>query len=177
MRGVPVIRLNIFADAFSKTPAAQDDLTWAEVEAGVPHQVFEGNSGRWYPDQEEITWERLTKDSGANKPIMEITSVTKLPRRVATFSAMNVLDVLEHNMTEDGIVLSVNFANYVDAKLTGARGRLDSPKFNEWADRHLSGFKHLVHFIGTGALTDDTIHAPGGIESRTAFDELELTAH
>jgi hypothetical protein len=136
-------------------------LTWAEVQSGVPHEVFEGNSGHWYPDQTELSWDELTRMAGSPTQIMEMTSVTKLPRRVATFSLINVMDAIRHNDTGRGHHLSINFANYVDHAMTNAR-TLDAvtPKFVDWSYENLGDLVGAVRFIGTGAETEATIHVP-----------------
>lgn len=136
-------------------------LTWAEVEGGVPHRVFEGTSGHWYPDQTELSWEQLTIDSGSPQPLMEMTSVTKLPRRVATFSQLNVADAIRHNDTGHAHHLSVNFANYVDHAMTDVRSaEAITDKFVEWSYDNLGEYVGRVRFIGTGANTESTIHVP-----------------
>lgn len=142
---------------------AKDDgrhLTWAEVQSGVPHTVYEGNSGGWYPDQVEMSWEEVTASSGSPVPIMEITSVTKLPRRVATFSRQNVEEFIRHNDTGYGVILSLNFANYVSHGLTGQRWStpIRGGKFGQWMLEALGDdLVPMVRFVGTGAKTDDTI--------------------
>lgn len=134
-------------------------LTWKEVQAGEPHTVLKGNSGPWYPDQEEVTWEELTKSSNSPADLTEITSVTKLPRRVATFSKMNVREAVRDNDTGHGIRLALNFANYVDAAMLGARSGLQiTKKFDEWVGREFpEEFIELLTLIGTGANTEDTV--------------------
>lgn len=134
-------------------------LTWQEVQNGVPHEVFEGNSGYWYPDQEETTWEEITKNSGSPTPIMEITSVTKLPRRVADFSRENLVEAIEINGTFPGqTFLSLNFANYVDYEITGKRETKDiTRKLSDWTYNNMCPEDMMIRFIGTGPLTEDTI--------------------
>lgn len=106
-------------------------LTWADVEArraaGEPVQEVPSPSGGWYSDQHEVSWEDVTKQAGSDVPIREITSVTKLPRRVATFSIQNLLEAIRHNRPPAGnkTFLSVNFVNYVDARMAGRRGVVD----------------------------------------------------
>ncbi len=70
-----------------------------------------GNSGPFDPDSEEITWEELTRRVGATEPIMENTSVTKLPRRVATFSFSGLDDV---TLNTDVSEIALTFADYID---------------------------------------------------------------
>lgn len=69
----------------------------------------EGSSGPWYPDQHEVTWDHIGVPA-------ELTTVTKLPRRVFTFS----FDQLRHALTHCGhywdTKLFLNFANYVGDK-------------------------------------------------------------
>ena len=133
-------------------------ITWAEVQAGVPHTVYEGNSGTWYPDQTELTWEQLTEAAGAPEQIFEMTSVTKLPRRVATFSKQNVDEAIRYNQTGFPIHISINFLNYVDHEITGKREYSDlSMKVKQWLMENLVEYHQQVRFLGTGAKTEDTI--------------------
>lgn len=137
-------------------------LTWADVQSGTPHTVYEGNSGPWYPDQQEITWEELTQVSGSPTPIAEITSVTKLPRRVATFSKQNLSEAIMHNHTGNSVFISVNFANYADIEMIGARTtEAITPKFHDWIRENIAPVEKdttaKLAFIGTGADTEDQI--------------------
>lgn len=65
------------------------------------------SSGPAYPDQEEIKWEQLGLEP-------ELTTVTKLPRRIFTFSAMQVYDAVRMNSVE---FLFLNFCNYLRSDL------------------------------------------------------------
>lgn len=143
-------------------------LTWADVQNGVPHEVREYNSGHGYDDQQEITWEELTANAGSPTPIMECTSVTKLPRRVFTFSKKNLDSAIRHNRTGGQIVLSVNFANYIDNTICGKRGSFTklsecvTPKVETWIKENIlpSIIEHgdvVLGYIGTGPLTNDKI--------------------
>lgn len=143
-------------------------LTWAEVQEydalGKKYEIYEGNSGAWYDDQKELTWDEVTKLSGSKTPIMEMTSVTKLPRRVATFSKKCLLDAIRFNRTNDDTIISVNFMNYVDSDLNGVRGEDFenlSEKTQKWIKENISPFMNFntyLGFIGTGPLTDDKIY-------------------
>lgn len=64
-----------------------------------------GNSGPSYPDQVEISWEKL-----GQKP--ELTTVTKKVRRVFTWSDLQYRASLHHNRPE---YLFLNFCNYLEA--------------------------------------------------------------
>jgi Adenylosuccinate synthetase len=160
--GPVVINLRTYPIRINSNKYISEDgkhLTKAEVDAGMPHTVFRGDSGGWYPDQAEITWEELTKTSGSPVSIQEITSVTRLSRRIATFSRMNVDEAIKFNDTGHGVHLSLNFANYVDHGMSGCTtsdGITD--KFKTWVDTNLSTrHKSLLRLIGTGAKTSETI--------------------
>ena len=143
-------------------------LTYDEVKQyeaeGKPYETFKGNSGPGYDDQVETSWEKITADSGSPTPIMEMTSVTKLPRRVFTFSRKNVEQSIRHNRTGGKVYIAINFANYLDYNLSGVRhnfGRLDhlnsGDKLTEWLDTNVQYLDAEVVFLGTGAKTDDYI--------------------
>lgn len=130
-------------------------LTYEEILNGVPYDIYKGDSGGWYPDQKEISWDQLTKDSGSSIPLMELTSVTKLPRRVATFSKLNLLEAIENSVGRDKymLYLSLNFANYVDSTLTGATSVEDlasSTKFIDWVRENLGDLSNFLQWVGTG---------------------------
>lgn len=61
------------------------------------------SSGDWYNDQREVTWDVLKQ-----KP--ELTTVTQRVRRVATFSAQQLVDALRANSPD---FVFVNFMNYL----------------------------------------------------------------
>jgi hypothetical protein len=147
-------------------PETKKHLVWEEVaERGGPDsdkvEIYEGNSGPGYDDQEEISWDDLTKNSRSPDPIIEMTSVTKLPRRVFTFSKKNLAEAIKYNRTGDDMHISINFANYIDYDLTGLRqaGGLaaGSDKFTAWAKENIIDEFDKVKFIGTGAKTDDMV--------------------
>lgn len=134
-------------------------LTWDEVNAGVKHKVFMGYSGGWYDDQKEISWDDLTRMSRSPFPIMEITSKTKLPRRVATFSFENLNDAARYNITGHGLFISLNFADYVDYEMFGVNAcDKITDVFNDWLVNNL-GPQYLDHLIliGTGPRMGDMI--------------------
>jgi len=137
-------------------------LTWEEIEDGVPHTVYKGSSGPGYDDQEETTWDLVTDQSGSETKIVELTSVTKMPRRVFTFSRDNLLEAVRYNDTGSDIHVSINFANYVDASMNAVRGPLGSmtESFKLWLNENVSSIlpaNAKVSFLGTGAKTDDML--------------------
>jgi hypothetical protein len=144
-------------------------LIWSEVEEYKKQgrlKIYQGDSGPGYADQKEITWPELTQLSGSPKPIIELTSVTKLPRRVFTFSQDNIVQAIKYNRTHGKTYISVNFANYVDYVMTCRKGVIEwpaisgdiiTPKFIKWLDENLPTSVGDVRFIGTGPDTDDII--------------------
>jgi hypothetical protein len=143
-------------------------LTFGEVKQyeaeGKSYEIFKGNSGPGYDDQEETTWEEITINSGSPTPIMEMTSVTKLPRRVFTFSRKNIEQSIRHNRTGGKVYVAINFANYVDYSLTGKRQCLfkyfssaNSDIFAKWLNKNFTCLGADVVFFGTGEKTDDYI--------------------
>ena len=105
----------------------------------------------------------MTEQSGSPESICEVTSVTKLPRRVFTFSKSNLIEAIKYNDTGCGTFISINFANYVDHKMTGVKSKLEiTSKFKHWLEENM-GFLDLpiyrakLKFIGTGAKTNEMI--------------------
>lgn len=134
-------------------------------------KVVEGSSGPGYDDQLELTWRQLTHESGSPTPIMEMTSVTKLPRRVFTFSRENLIKAIRHNRANGKVFVSINFMDYVDHAIAGRRGypSLLTPKAEHWLNLKCHDIVGDIRdafnptrsvglmCIGTGPLTDDKI--------------------
>lgn len=70
----------------------------------------DGSSGPCYPDQQEIQW----SDIGV---MPELTTVTKLPRRLFTFSRLQLEEALYHCGGYWDTKLFLNFANYLPDQL------------------------------------------------------------
>lgn len=144
--------------------AMGNHLTWGEVQEfdqiGWPYEKVEYDSGPGYADQKEITWAELNKSSGADRDLTELTSVTKLPRRVFTFSKQNLKEAIRFNKTGGKIYLSLNFVNYLDASVEGkTKGVASHPKVLSWLYENI--FKDLpqdveLKFLGTGAMSHET---------------------
>jgi adenylosuccinate synthase len=62
-----------------------------------------GYSGPPYPDQEEITWKSIGREP-------ELTTVTKLPRRVFTFSMQQIREAIRMDAPDH---IFLNFCNYL----------------------------------------------------------------
>lgn len=101
-----------------------------------------GWSGPCYPDQEEITWESLGLQP-------ELTTVTKLPRRIFTFSLQQIKDAVRMNGVDE---IFLNFANYVDRETGGPRGAVY--KMVNDIER---ATRAKVRWLGYGAKESDVI--------------------
>lgn len=99
-------------------PLTLDEKVQAEKD-GETVETVDSNSGGWYDDQTELTWEQVSEQAGKHiEP--QLTSLTKLPRRIATWSKKALGDFLSHNAPPDGsrTYLFVTFTNYLnDANL------------------------------------------------------------
>lgn len=128
-------------------------------------KVLKGDSGAWYDDQREITWDEVTAMGNHPSKISELSSLTRLERRVFTFSKQNLLESVRFNRGNYNTYISINFANYVDHAMTGMRslGIESVPdKFKSWIDNNINpvidGLDNVcLGYIGTGAKTDDMI--------------------
>lgn len=133
-------------------------LTWDDIQGGMEHSVLDGDSGGWYKDQLEISWDDLQRVSGSPESLMELTSKTKLPRRVATFSRKNLLESIKFNDCGEGVYTALNFADYVDYSMRGVRSKeLITKKFGEWFDTNFANCGAEFILLGTGPLTEDCI--------------------
>jgi len=116
-----------------------------------------GWSGPHYPDQEELSWDTVTRQSGSEKPLIERTTVTDKVRRVFSWSDIQYNKFVK--MCDPDFVF-LNFINYLDADLygvssddeSGMQRVLDSEKVVEWLDRHSKGNPNWVPvaYVGTG---------------------------
>lgn len=101
-----------------------------------------GYSGPCYPDQIELDWKT---DLGMEA---ELTTVTKLPRRIFTFSSQQTLEALR--MVRPTKVF-INFANYVDTK--------EVYRIADQIDAHAKhlGLGTVVEYIGNGPADGDVL--------------------
>lgn len=146
----------------SKFVATDDGthLTWDEVCSGtIPYRTVHGNSGGWYPDQKEVSWDYVAMKAGADKDLTELTSKTKLPRRVATFSVQNLHEAVRLNRTNSPFHLALSFADYVDWKMCGASGPEGiTKKLDMWITEHFQDLRPRLRYISTGRWNHDMIH-------------------
>lgn len=138
-------------------------LVWDEKEAmdESEYEVVDSFSGHFYEDSKELTWEEITELSGSDTKLFECTTLTKLPRRIATFSTINLIDAISINRTGHKVFLGINFANYVDNEMS-FRTSETTEKFDEWLDKYVtpvleSNSDVELMLIGTQAGTDDMI--------------------
>jgi adenylosuccinate synthase len=67
-----------------------------------------GWSGPCYPDQEETSFEAIGQQ-------VELTTVTKLPRRIFTFSLMQIKEAVRQNGVDEIFLNFVNYCSPIDA--------------------------------------------------------------
>lgn len=145
-------------------------LTWDQFQSTPDNdkRIIKGNSGDGYPDQHEMTWEEISASAGDK--IAEITTLTKLPRRVFSFSKVNLMEALKFNNTGDDVYASVNFMNYVDVSVKGKRTLKEviTPKVAKWIKENVwnAEFRSFLNknnirfsglFIGTWKTVDDSV--------------------
>ena len=155
-------------------------LTWDEVnkmKTDIDYVVVESNSGDFYPDQTEMSWDQITKESGSEKKLMECTTLTKLPRRIASFSKQNLVEAIRFNDTGGQIWLCVNFVNYVVSGIYGEREyfnlHIDFEKYEKlhnwihenitrviYADNSIDETRVSLKYLGTGEKIEDRIEMP-----------------
>jgi hypothetical protein len=127
-----------------------------------------GSSGPVYDDQTELTWEEVQKRAGSPVSLEEKTSLTKRIRRVFDRSA---LQIRNSTMACQPNVISINFVNYIDHKITGVSGKMNLgdlkaqyPKvaeYVEWVEKtqYWAGTEYAgkVMLLGTGAKRSEII--------------------
>ena len=134
-------------------------LTWDEVQAGKPHKVIESPSGDFYPDSTEITWADIEETYGKSIPKdISNTTLTKLPRRIATHSKINLDEAIKFNQTVANVYIAYNFCQWVDGELEDATDKITG-KMKVWLDDNvaevISKYKNVTLFgIGTSPETD-----------------------
>lgn len=104
-----------------------------------------GYSGPCYQDQEETTWEAIGQKT-------ELTTVTKLPRRVFTFSWQQLAQAMSRI---EPTQLFLNFANYLDPQDLHNMHR----KINRMAADYDCG---RVRYIGYGPRDRDVVDVGAG---------------
>ena len=105
----------------------------------------DGSSGPHYPDQQEISFSDIGQDA-------EVTTVTKLPRRLFTFSHEQLQDAFYHCGHYWSTKLFLNFANYMPDE-----DRLNSliDRIEHQTERNMNPPK--VVWLGNGADDKDVL--------------------
>jgi len=86
------------------------------------------NSGPYYPDQKELTWDEVTQIAMSDVPIIEMTSLTKRVRRVFSFSMMQYKLA---TMVIDPDLICLNFANYLESGIKDKSGEFTLDELGE----------------------------------------------
>lgn len=119
-----------------------------------------GHSGGCYPDQKEITWESIGQTA-------ELTTVTRLPRRLFTFSTLQILEAARYN-APTSIALtfcdylpshSPTFPNIAPDPFPVGEGAQVSPCVQRLISRIEAAASCNVDFVSFGA-TDHDIFSP-----------------
>lgn len=136
-------------------------LTWDEVQSGqYEYEEVDSNSGGGYDDQEEITWDLISENVG--EKVMETTTLTKLPRRIFTFSLENMHSAIKNNYSKFGTYISINFINYLNGLDKSKTNYSDlSEQSREWLSNisdQLSNYDNVtIGYLGTGKDNNDMI--------------------
>ncbi len=140
--------MQAFADAGVPLKYAGD--TYAVIRS-YPIRVNNrtGSSGP-YPSK-EITWEKVTQRSGSKEPIAELTTTTKLPRRVFEFSFRQYDRMLR---TCDPTHVCLQFVNYLDATIKGTRSE---GGVSVWANAISGSTGKLISYVGSGPNHEDMV--------------------
>ncbi len=120
-----------------------------------------GSSGPGYNDQDELSWDQIGVDP-------ELTTVTKLPRRIFTFSQEQLTDAMWHCGGYWKTKLFLNFANYLEGQheLNHLIRMIETP-------RPMSYNPPKVDWIGFGA--DDTNVMTRDEYMEKLYDALSLS--
>lgn len=117
--------------------------------------VNNGWSGPHYPDQTELTWKHITKESGSKEYIEEKTTVTKRVRRVFSFSGMQLNRFVQMNGPDE---LFLNFVQYLNINDQGKRSWCElSTTTKDFVEMIENAYQVRFGLIGTGAHNDDII--------------------
>lgn len=131
-------------------------LTGYDLEkyTNIPYKTIDSYSGDWYRNgwekpetQQELTWDQVEKQYGDKIDRQAIyTSLTLMPRRVATFSKEMLIDSIKYNRPSDGcsIFLSLNFCNWLDKNIEGKTDKCYlTDKVIDWIEEN---FKDIDKF-------------------------------
>jgi adenylosuccinate synthase len=113
-----------------------------------------GSSGP-YPDSTEITWEELRESSRAPDDISEITTTTKLQRRVFTFSWERFREFIRVCRPD---YLCLQFANHIDWNVYGVSEKAAlTGRVGAFIDELEKAARVPVAYVGTGPRNDQMV--------------------
>lgn len=129
-----------------------------------PYKKIDSYSGDFYPDQKEISWEEVEAQYGKEIPDeIKRTSLTKLPRRCATFSKLLLEDGIIYNLPPDpyNIYISINFMNWIDGNMDDNKDQI-SEKQQQWLEENIYPVIGIypnvgLAFLGTGKESDSMV--------------------
>jgi hypothetical protein len=128
----------------------------------IPYNKVDSYSGDFFPDSKEITWEALQEENGIIiKESAILTSLTKLPRRVATYSSINLDEAIKYNQTIHKIYIHMNFMNWIDPDMEGVTDFV-SQKCYRWLDQFvkpvMEKYNNVYLFgLGTSEFVDSKV--------------------
>jgi adenylosuccinate synthase len=145
--GVPISRLNKVFGTLRTYP-----IRVANRFDGAGNMV--GWSGPHYPDQKEITFNELGVET-------ELTTVTKLPRRVFTFSNTQLYEAVRQCEPDE---LFLNFANYIKDTDSLISMIVEINKVLAGINNANWMCAPYVRFAGFGPTVDDILELPDSID-------------
>ncbi len=126
---------------------------------GDPTSEMIGTSGPTFPDSVELDWQDVSNNCGAPHNLCEYTTVTKLPRRIFSFSGMMARNYAEMN---GATKIALTFMNYIDWSCYGLGGGASafeklSSKCKNFIDQVEQATGVPVTLINTGPNNDHII--------------------
>lgn len=139
-------------------------LTKPQIDANpqIPYHKIDSYSGDFFPDQEEITWEQVMDEGDVQiQEKVMLTTLTKLPRRIATYSKLNLSEAIKYNQTDHKVYISMNFMNWIDNQMAGETDSV-TQKSRQWIKHNIEDViadmpNVSLMFIGTGEQTDQFV--------------------
>jgi len=168
MSGIPFTFVNNVVLNMRTFPIRVGDSSNNKIDGYSGLELKGSYAGGMYVDQKELTWDEITKISNSFTPIKEMTSLTKRVRRVFSFSMMQLYNITR---TVQPTALSINFVNYLDATISGAKGEMSIVELDREYPK-VSGFvmdvlrnqywNHSLHkadvwYLGTGPKNSEYI--------------------
>lgn len=158
------IDIDITNQALHVSSKAGLHLTKPQMDANplIPFDKVDSPSGPGYDDQKEIAWEDVEEGYGKAIPDeIKNSSLTKLPRRVFTFSKKNLEQAIIYNQTHGKIWISCNFMNWVSGDMEGETEIVDGKSW-KWLHENITPviekFNNVeLRIIGTGKYTGERV--------------------